>query len=84
MLQNHLLQVQAMVGMETPAAINADSIRNEVNKVRQSLQPLSESDLRNNLVLGQYTEYEVRGQYYPATVMSRAWQLIHAPKLTLR
>ncbi|TQP75179.1 glucose-6-phosphate dehydrogenase [Vibrio cholerae] len=66
MFQNHLLQVLAMVGMEPPAAINADSIRNEVNKVLQSLQPLSESDLRNNLVLGQYTESEVRGQFLPS------------------
>lgn len=63
MFQNHLLQVLAMVTMEPPAAINADSIRNEVNKTLQSLQPLSEDDLRNNLVLGQYTESNVRGQF---------------------
>ncbi|MGL5430079.1 MAG: glucose-6-phosphate dehydrogenase, partial [Vibrio sp.] len=66
MFQNHLLQVLAMVSMEPPAAINADSIRDEVNKVLQSLQPLSESDLRNNLVLGQYTESAVRGQFLPS------------------
>ncbi|KLV09312.1 glucose-6-phosphate dehydrogenase [Photobacterium aquae] len=62
MFQNHLLQVLAMVGMEPPAAINADSMRNEVVKVLNSLQPLSESDLKNNLVLGQYTESDVRGE----------------------
>ncbi|MGL4224383.1 MAG: glucose-6-phosphate dehydrogenase [Vibrio sp.] len=66
MFQNHLLQVLAMVSMEPPAAINADSIRDEVNKVLQSLLPLSESDLRNNLVLGQYTESAVRGQFLPS------------------
>ncbi|MBF4435413.1 glucose-6-phosphate dehydrogenase [Vibrio anguillarum] len=66
MFQNHLLQVLAMVSMEPPAAINADSIRNEVNKVLQSLQPLSDDDLRHNLVLGQYTESEVRGQFLPS------------------
>ncbi|MUK50644.1 glucose-6-phosphate dehydrogenase [Aliivibrio fischeri] len=66
MFQNHLLQVLAMVGMESPSAINADSMRDEISKVLQSLQPLTEQDLRNNLVLGQYTESEVRGQFLPS------------------
>lgn len=65
MFQNHLLQVLAMVGMESPAQINADAIRNEVVKVLQCLRPLSDEDLRNNLVLGQYTESNVRGQFLP-------------------
>ncbi|MGF1907604.1 glucose-6-phosphate dehydrogenase [Aliivibrio salmonicida] len=66
MFQNHLLQVLAMVGMESPSAINADSMRDEIAKVLQSLQPISEDDLRNNLVLGQYTESEVRGNLLPS------------------
>ncbi|MFA0088738.1 glucose-6-phosphate dehydrogenase [Vibrio sp. 10N.261.51.F12] len=66
MFQNHLLQVLAMVGMESPAQINADAIRNEVVKVLQCLRPLSEDDLRDNLVLGQYTESNVRGQFLPS------------------
>ena len=61
MLQNHLLQVLAMVAMEPPAVINADSTRNEVVKVLQSLQPISDADLENNIVLGQYTESKVQG-----------------------
>lgn len=61
MFQNHLLQVLAMIAMEPPAAINADSTRDEVVKVLQSLQPLSEKDLSENLVLGQYTSSNVRG-----------------------
>ncbi|PMH43245.1 glucose-6-phosphate dehydrogenase [Vibrio sp. 10N.286.49.B3] len=65
MFQNHLLQVLAMVGMESPAAINADSIRDEVVKVMQSFQPLSEQDLQKNLVLGQYTDSTVRGEHFP-------------------
>ena len=62
MFQNHLLQVLAMVAMEPPAAINADATRDEVVKVLQSLQPLSEQDLKQNLVLGQYTESTIRGE----------------------
>lgn len=62
MFQNHLLQVFAMITMEPPAAINSDSMRDEVNKALQSLQPLSEHDIRHNLILGQYTESTFRGQ----------------------
>ncbi|GLS90712.1 glucose-6-phosphate 1-dehydrogenase [Psychromonas marina] len=62
MLQNHLLQVIAMVAMEPPSVINADSMRDEVVKVLQCLKPLSEHDLKHNLVLGQYTESKVRGE----------------------
>jgi glucose-6-phosphate 1-dehydrogenase len=83
MFQNHLLQVLAMVGMESPAAINADSIRDEVVKVMQSFKPLSEDDLQKNLILGQYTESDVRGKHLPGyrqehgvddeRLSSRAW-----------
>ena len=66
MFQNHLLQVLAMVGMESPSAINADAMRDEIAKVLKSLQPISDDDLRNNLVLGQYTESEVRGKFLPS------------------
>ncbi|QLB20392.1 glucose-6-phosphate dehydrogenase [Vespertiliibacter pulmonis] len=55
MFQNHLLQVLAMVAMEPPAIINADSMRDEVAKVLHCLHPLSNDDIQNNLVLGQYT-----------------------------
>ncbi len=65
MFQNHLLQVLAMVGMEPPAQINADAIRDEVVKVLQSLKPLEEEDLHKDLVLGQYTASDVRGQHLP-------------------
>ena len=59
MIQNHLLQVIAMVAMEPPAVINADSMRDEVVKVLQCLKPLNEDDLKHNLVLGQYTKSHV-------------------------
>ncbi|HDR0713330.1 TPA: glucose-6-phosphate dehydrogenase, partial [Pasteurella multocida] len=62
MFQNHLLQVLAMVAMEPPAIINADSMRDEVAKVLYCLHPLSEDDLENHLVLGQYTAGTVEGE----------------------
>lgn len=62
MFQNHLLQVLAMVAMEPPAVINADTMRDETAKVLSSLQPLSKEDLEENLILGQYTHSQVRGE----------------------
>ena len=54
MLQNHLLQVLAMVAMEPPAIINATSMRDEVAKVLHCLHPLSAENVKNDVVLGQY------------------------------
>ncbi|WP_373777424.1 glucose-6-phosphate dehydrogenase [Glaesserella sp.] len=62
MFQNHLLQVLAMVAMEPPAIINANSMRDEVAKVLHCLHPLNKEDLKNNLVLGQYTAGLVNGK----------------------
>ena len=62
MFQNHLLQVLAMVAMEPPAIINANSMRDEVAKVMHSLRPLTAEDIEHNLVLGQYTAAEINGK----------------------
>ena len=62
MFQNHLLQVLAMVAMEPPAIINANSMRDEVAKVMHSLHPLTAEDMEHNLVLGQYTAAEINGK----------------------
>ena len=47
MFQNHLLQVLAMVAMEPPAIINANSMRDEVAKVMHSLRPLTQDDVEH-------------------------------------
>ncbi|MDG6882746.1 Glucose-6-phosphate 1-dehydrogenase [Phocoenobacter uteri] len=62
MFQNHLLQVLAMVAMEPPAIINADSMRDEVAKVLHCLHPLNTETVKHNLVLGQYTSAEINGE----------------------
>lgn len=62
MFQNHLLQVLAMVAMEPPAIINANSMRDEVAKVMHSLRPLTAEDIEHNLVLGQYTAAQINGK----------------------
>jgi len=70
MFQNHLLQVLAMVAMEPPAIINANSMRDEVAKVMHSLRPLTQDDVEHNLVLGQYTAAEIDGKEY--TIKAKA------------
>ncbi len=65
MLQNHLLQILAMVAMEPPAHFDARSVRNETLKVFQSLRPLDPETIDQHLVLGQYTSSIVKGESLP-------------------
>ena len=65
MVQNHLLQVVALVAMEPPVTVNADSIRNEKLKVFQSLRPLNEEAIRNDVIRGQYMASTIKGEPVP-------------------
>jgi glucose-6-phosphate 1-dehydrogenase len=56
MIQNHLLQVLAVVAMEPPAIFDSESIRNESVKVLQALRPIKTSEINENVVRGQYIE----------------------------
>lgn len=62
MFQNHLMQVMAMVAMEPPAIINADSMRDEVAKVLYCLRPLNQATIQDDLILAQYTKGEINEQ----------------------
>lgn len=63
MVQNHLLQLLAVVAMEPPMSIDASAIRNEKLKVFQAIRPYSDNDLITNVIRGQYTEANVKGKY---------------------
>jgi glucose-6-phosphate 1-dehydrogenase len=56
MIQNHLLQVLAVVAMEPPAIFDSESIRNESVKVLQALRPIKSNEVAENVVRGQYIE----------------------------
>lgn len=56
MIQNHLLQVLAVVAMEPPSIFDSESIRNESVKVLQSLRPIKPAEVEQNVVRGQYIE----------------------------
>ena len=54
MVQNHLLQILALVCMSPPNRMDAESIRQEKVKVLKALRPLTGSDVGANVVRGQY------------------------------
>lgn len=63
MVQNHLIQLVALTAMEPPAIFNADNFRNEVVKVYESLAPLTDEDLNEHIVRGQYTASGMKKGY---------------------
>lgn len=62
MVQNHLLQLLCLVGMEAPTDLGADSVRDEKVKVVRSLRRFSHEDVAINVVRGQYAEGAISGK----------------------
>ncbi|MDQ0225001.1 glucose-6-phosphate 1-dehydrogenase [Metabacillus niabensis] len=55
MVQNHLLQMVALLAMEPPIKLTTDEIRSEKVKVFRALRSISEDEVKNYFVRGQYT-----------------------------
>lgn len=62
MVQNHLLQLLCLVGMEPPNELDPDSVRNEKLKVLHALRPFSKESVITDSVKGQYTRGKVNGK----------------------
>ncbi len=62
MVQNHLLQLLCLVAMEPPVDLDADTIRDEKQKVLRALQPLTAATVRRDTVRGQYAAGVLAGQ----------------------
>ncbi|MBI3964166.1 MAG: glucose-6-phosphate dehydrogenase (NADP(+)), partial [Chloroflexi bacterium] len=63
MIQNHMLQLLALVAMEPPSVIAADPVRDEKVKVLHALRPLdTPADVAACTVRGQYVSGFVGGQ----------------------
>jgi len=58
-LQNHMLQLLSLIGMEPPVAFEADAVRDEKVKVLRALRPIDAA------VRGQYAEGSVLGERVP-------------------
>lgn len=65
MIQNHLLQVLAVVAMEPPAIFDSDSIRNETVKVLQALRPIKRNEVAQQVIRGQYIATQVGDSMHP-------------------
>jgi len=54
MVQNHMLQLLALVAMEPPVDFDATAVRDEKVKVLRSLRPIRADDVSAHVVTGQY------------------------------
>ncbi|HEV3153479.1 MAG TPA: glucose-6-phosphate dehydrogenase [Candidatus Baltobacteraceae bacterium] len=66
MIQNHVLNLLALVAMEPPAGADADAIRNEKYKVFSAIAPPNPEDVFHMSVRGQYDAGMVGGEMVPA------------------
>ena len=62
MVQNHMLQLLALVAMEPPASYTATAVRDEKVKVLRSLRPLDAATAASHSVKGQYRSGAIDGQ----------------------
>lgn len=59
MIQNHLLQVLAVIAMEPPPSLDADELRDEKVKILRSIRPIPKNKVNQYAVRGQYTSGKV-------------------------
>ncbi len=62
MLQNHMLQVVALIGMEPPASLDADAIRGEKVELLSALRSPDLEDVHEDSVRAQYAAGTIDGK----------------------
>jgi glucose-6-phosphate 1-dehydrogenase len=65
-IQNHMLQLVSLIGMEPPVAYEPDAVRDEKVKVLRALREFPRGHEEDNAVRGQYTDGSVLGEKAPA------------------
>jgi glucose-6-phosphate 1-dehydrogenase len=65
-IQNHMLQLVSLVGMEPPVAFEANAVRDEKVKVLRALRDFPKGFEEQYAVRGQYTDGSVLGEPVPA------------------
>lgn len=63
MVQNHLLQVLALVAMEPPVSLEPEATRDEKVKLLKSVRPIPPEEVQCCAARGQYAAGEVAGQH---------------------
>ncbi|MHB8078718.1 MAG: glucose-6-phosphate dehydrogenase [Candidatus Krumholzibacteriia bacterium] len=66
-VQNHLLQLLALIAMEQPVSFRPDEIRDEKAKVLRALRPWNAPDIAARAVRGQYRGYRDEPGVAPAS-----------------
>ncbi|HEY7152309.1 MAG TPA: glucose-6-phosphate dehydrogenase [Solirubrobacterales bacterium] len=67
-IQNHLMQVLALVAMEAPVRFDADTIRDEKVKLLRSVRRYRPDEVSDYVVRGQYGAGWIGGEQVPAYV----------------
>src|ERR1700694_2779123 len=62
-VQNHALQLLALVAMEPPVAFDANTVRDEKVKVLRAIRPITSEEAEHATVRGQYTKGWVLGEH---------------------
>jgi len=65
MVQNHLLQLVALVAMESPNNMDADNVRGEKIKVLRALRKIKNGAMKTHVVTGQYVSGDVDNELVP-------------------
>ncbi len=65
MIQNHMLQLVSLVGMEPPISLSAEATRDEKSKVLRCIRPIDLSRINEFAVRGQYGPGYIAGQPVP-------------------
>ncbi len=55
MIQNHLLQLLCVIGMESPKSLHAEAVRNQKLAVLKNIRPFTKASVAKNIVRAQYT-----------------------------
>jgi glucose-6-phosphate 1-dehydrogenase len=66
MVQNHLMQMLALVTLEPPGEWTPDAVRDEKVKVLRAVRPIRHEDVPVMAVRGQYSAGEIGGEAVPA------------------
>ncbi|MDJ0709062.1 MAG: glucose-6-phosphate dehydrogenase [Woeseiaceae bacterium] len=62
MVQNHMLQLVCLVAMEPPSSLHHDAVRDEKIKVLHALHPITQDNVGNMTVRGQYKAGAIKGE----------------------
>jgi glucose-6-phosphate 1-dehydrogenase len=66
MIQNHMLQLLCMIGMEAPVSFDANEIRNKKVDVLNAIRRVTKEEVHHYAVRGQYGSGWMKGEKVPA------------------